>query len=394
MATLELALSATLALGLIACGTDSDSSGNGGSAGNSVGGSAGSGGGAGAESGGSAGASTGGTAGSSALVPACFKAPSPDPVIKYGDFFADSTWNDPHVLKRADGGYVMYASASAGFANIRVRIYRLTSQDAKSWVLDPMTPVFEPSGNMESVETPSVVLFKGKYHLFVTTYPDQADATSYRVAHAVSDDGLSFTLTDETFVVPSGNADDFNGSVVADPGAVVIGDELLVYFTAIGGDPNGTRQQEVIGVVSSSDGTTFSTPSVALAPDRTLYPRGDGWIGFSTPFPALIDGQVQLFTDVVNDEHDPNYDADWLQVALQLAVSPDGKTGFSQYPDRIFERADFSWTQREIRAVAVLEDTDRVRMWFAGDQVFTLDGSGNPTYHLERWGIGYAECLR
>ncbi|MCA9631368.1 MAG: hypothetical protein KC766_27105 [Myxococcales bacterium] len=404
MAWSRPALGALVALGLVACGSDTQrESGSGGSAsaGSAGQSSGGSGGDAGEHSGGSAGSSSGGNAGTSGggsgstLLPGCFKAPSPDPVIKYGDFLTDATWNDPHVLKQSDGSYVMYASASSGFADpIIVSIYRLTSADARSWSLDPQTPVFEPAGAMESVETPSVVWFKGKYHLFITTYPDQGDAFGYHLAHAVSDDGIAFSLENERFVVPTGNANDFDGLIVGEPAAVVVGDELYVYFTAVGVDAGTMQSRQVIGLVTSMDGSTFSAPALALTPDPILYPRGDGYIGFSTPFAALIDGHVQLFSDVANDKHDDYYDADWLQVALQLSVSVDGRSNFTQYPDPIFERGDFSWTKREIRSVAVLEDTDRVRMWFSGDEIVTRDGAGNLSFQPEVWGIGYAECLR
>lgn len=316
-------------------------------------------------------------------------------VIRYGDFFAESTWNDPQVLKQPDGSYVMYASASVSFTNpIIVRVYRLTSPDARNWTLNPMTPVLEASGTMESVETPSVVLFKGKYHLFVTTYTDQLDVTTYHIAQATSDDGVNFTLANAALVAPTGDAYDFNGIIVGEPGAVVVGDELFLYFTSVGVDSTTMQSHQVIGLVTSGDGVTFSTPEVALRPDPALYPRGDGWIGFSTPFAAVIDGKVQLFTDVANDKHDDAHDADWLQVALQLSVSEDGKSNFTQYPDPIFQRSDFSWTGREIRSVAVLEDTDRVRMWFAGDEIVSRDASGNLMFTPNVWGIGYAECVR
>src|SRR5690606_5998223 len=73
-----------------------------------------------------------------------FQADTNNPIIRYGDGFADATWNDPTVLKE-NGQYIMYVSASEGIAeeNI-VKIYRKVSSDGYSWTLSPNNPVIEP----------------------------------------------------------------------------------------------------------------------------------------------------------------------------------------------------------------------------------------------------------
>lgn len=48
----------------------------------------------------------------------------------------------------------------------------------------------------ESLRLLTVVRFGGRYHLFYTGYPgSHGDVTSYRIGHAVSDDGIAWTRT-------------------------------------------------------------------------------------------------------------------------------------------------------------------------------------------------------
>src|ERR1700739_3868222 len=66
-----------------------------------------------------------------------FQSYSLNPIIKYGDGFADAAWNDPTVLK-VNGQYIMYISAAAGFLGTdQVKIYRMVSTDGYSWNLTP-----------------------------------------------------------------------------------------------------------------------------------------------------------------------------------------------------------------------------------------------------------------
>lgn len=122
----------------------------------------------------------------------------PEPQLTRGTGFEGSDWNDPHVLDDGDGGFVLYASSDQRF-NGDIALWRLRSSDGGTWALDPEDPVLEASAeegawDHRAVETPSVVQFQGKYHLFYTAYPETyEDVTSFAIGHATSDDGVAWT---------------------------------------------------------------------------------------------------------------------------------------------------------------------------------------------------------
>ncbi|HRG86703.1 MAG TPA: T9SS type A sorting domain-containing protein, partial [Chitinophagales bacterium] len=105
-----------------------------------------------------------------------------------------------------------------------------------------------------------------------------------------------------------------------------------------------------------------------------MYPPAENFYGYSTPFPIVLNDTLHLFFDVAQE------DPEWLQVAIHHAYSADGINDFIQDEAAIFHKDDFDWTQREIRAPAVLADEGQLKMWFCGDDIFAT----------AKWGIGYA----
>ena len=335
-------------------------------------------------SGGGSGGDTAVTADASRITPACFQGGT-SPQIKIGDGFSGADWNDPHALK-VGAQYWMYASSNLGFppaAPSPVQIYRFTSSDGASWTLDPVAPVltvaaaqWDQGGN----ETPAVVSFGGKYHMFWTGYPDawpNLVATNFKIGHATSSDGIAWTKDASFLLGPSGTPGDFAQSILAEPGPVVFNNTLYLYFTAVGMDAGLGKALQTIGVVTSADGVNWSSPALAFKPDQTVYPRGSNWVGYSTPNAAVIAGQVHVFVDVANDGS-----GTWTQVALHHAYSADGLTGWTQDRAPLRRLTDFAWTQREIRSGAALLDGTTLRLYFAGDDI---KGTG-------AWGIGQVTC--
>src|SRR5215831_2229719 len=315
---------------------------------------------------------------------ACFQGGTA-PEVNLGDGFAGADWNDPHVLK-VGALYWMYASSNMGFPPTPaspVQIYRLTSSDASSWTLDPVTPVltvtntaWDQGGN----ETPAVVLFRGQYHMFWTGYPDawpNLVATNFRIGHATSADGITWTKDAGFLVGPTGTVTDFDGVIVGEPGPVVFNNTLYLYFTAVGADTGLGASLQVIGVMTF-DGANWSAPQLAFKPDQTVYPRASNWVGYSTPNAVVIDGKVHVFVDVAND-HGNNT---WTQEALHHVFSADGITNWTQDAQPIRRLTDFAWTKREIRSPAALLDGTTLRLYFAGDDL----GGTNA------WGIGQMSC--
>ena len=320
----------------------------------------------------------------SKIAPACFQGGTA-PELQIGSGFSNADWNDPHVLK-VGAEYWMYASSNMGLSQppSPVQIYRFTSSDAATWTLNPAAPVltvtaaqWDQGGN----ETPAVVSFGGKYHMFWTGYPDAWPALNsmhFRIGHATSTDGIAWTKDASYLLGPSGVTNDFAQYIVGEPGPVVFNNTLYLYFTAVGVDTGLAASLQVVGVMTF-DGITWSAPALAFKPDQTVYPRASNWVGYSTPNAVVIDGKVHVFVDVAND-HGNNT---WTQEALHHAYSSDGLSGWTQDTAPIRTLTDFTWTKREIRSPGAYLDGTTLRLYFAGDDVLA-----NPNM----WGIGQMTC--
>ena len=313
------------------------------------------------------------------LQPSCFQAYASNPVLTGGSLLSGADWNDPSVIK-VGSNFVMYASSDQSF-DFNIKIYRLISSDGLSWTLSPASPVFQadPSAlawDHRATETPNVVFFNNQYHLFYTGYPvTYTDSSSYKIGHAVSSDGISWTR-DASYILaptnPSGAPNlDFNQFVVGEPGAVVFNNKIYLYFTAVGANAGVGSTLQVIGLTTSSDGMTWSTPLSVLEPDQLLYPRST-WLGLSTPQPIVLNGEIHLFFDVAQA-------TPFKQLRLQHAHSANGISSWTFDTSPIFSQSSFSWSSNEILAPTVLLDGTRLHLWFAGNNSTVL-------------GIGQAQC--
>ncbi|HEY1407230.1 MAG TPA: hypothetical protein VF857_11520, partial [Spirochaetota bacterium] len=265
-------------------------------------------------------------------------------------------WNDPCVMKSGTQ-YWMYASAVPGdnvpdsegsSFHYPLRLYRLVSADGIHWTQNPSTPVFGPdvSGSWDggSVETPAVVFFNGKYHLFYTAYPYAnpqntnntfvSGATFFKwgIGHAISNDGITFVRASQSKIIaPSGPdsdpSNDWYAFNVAEPGPVVHNNKIYLYFTALGADAELNNSLQVIGLMTSSDGENWDSPVRVLKPDQKQYPRSNNWVGYSTPNAIELSDGIHLFYDVAITDPDGT---NWRQVRLHHARSADGITGWIQ----------------------------------------------------------------
>ncbi|MBL8025978.1 MAG: T9SS type A sorting domain-containing protein [Fibrobacteres bacterium] len=306
------------------------------------------------------------------------------PIIPYGFGFSKATWNDPSLIVEGDS-MVMYASASRGFAAIRVCIYRLVSKDGVSWRLSPDTAVLSPSQDSTAwdyggIETPSVVYFNNKYHMYFTTYKSLESVLLYRTGHASSSDGIHWTKTANPVISPTGKPTDFNAYFTAEPGAVVCKNEVLLYFTTMGFDTTVMSNQQTIGLARSSDGVNFSSPVQVIKPNQIQYPRKDGWLGFSAPSAIIIDDTMHVFATVVNDS------AKWLQYAIHHFTSSDGQTNFASDSAQLLRRTDFRWTQDNIAAPVPVMFKNKFMLYFAGSDF------KEPDWNTDYWGIGLTVC--
>ncbi len=286
------------------------------------------------------------------------------PVIAAGSLRAKGLWNDPSVLRDGDG-YVMYLTSSVGEPfKPPVLPYRATSPDGAHWRLDEQGPLLAPVAPYASIETPSVVRFAGRWHMFFTGVYARPDPAPMAMGHAISDDGIHWRIDRPVLIAATGRAGDWNGYLVAEPGAVVVGDKLLVYFSAVGGRASGSPpQMQTIGVVGSTDGVSFSAPEQVLA-QGPLYPATQGYAGYSSPAAVVAGGRVHLFYSVAR--YTKGGDPEWQQVAIQHASSADGLTGFVEDAAPTLTRGSTAWTSGEVLAPAPLVDGDTLKLWFAG----------------------------
>jgi hypothetical protein len=303
-------------------------------------------------------------------------APDPgNPIIQAGDFMSQGLWADPCVLKVGDT-YVMYLTSSTKEPfKPPILTFRALSADGLRWHLDPQTPLMDASGTpFLSIETPSVVQFDGRFHMYYTGIHPTGHVPVMEIGHAVSDDGVHWVKDAQPVVRSSGKVSDWDGYAVAEPGAVVYKGRLYLYFVAIGARPKGLPPQlQSIGLAVSTDGQTFDQPRVVLT-QSTRYPPEGGFPGYSTPS-ALVDGdKIHLFYDVVN--FDANANPNWRQVALQDAVSTDGGLTFVERNGPLLRRDDNDWTAKgELSGPAALIDGDQVRLWFGGHTGYGQLGS-------------------
>ena len=298
-----------------------------------------------------------------------------NPLVKAGDFRDKALWNDPSVLKVGDT-YVMFMTSSTQEPfKPPVVPYRAVSRDGLEWRLDPQRPLMDVSGTpFLSLETPSVVFFKGQYHLYYTGIHPPGHIPAMEIGHATSPDGVTWRKDPKPVIASSGKPAEWNGYLVAEPGALVYKDRIYVYFTGMGSRPNGTPPQlQSIGLATSADGSNFDAPRIVLQQSK-LYPPEQGFPGYSTPA-ALADGDtVHLFFDIVH--FDANAKPQWRQVALHHAVSKDGGISFTEDPAPMLRRDDSDWSAKgELISPAPLIDGNQVKVWFAGHTGY--DNLGN-----------------
>ncbi len=288
-----------------------------------------------------------------------------EPVIQAGDFRPQALWADPCVLQEG-GRYVMYLTSSTREPfKPPVLPFRAESDDGLTWRLNPATPLLEADGGeFVSLETPSVVYFKGQYHMYTSAIAPAGKVPMMAIGHAVSPDGVTWRRTPGAVLRATGTVTDWNGFLVGEPGAVVVDGRIRVYFSAVGARTGGQPPQlQTIGVAESDDGVRFGALRQAFG-QSDLYPAGAGYVGYSTPAALWHEGRLHLFYDVAHFQQGRN--PEWQQVALHHAVSTDGGRTFAQDAAPFLRRGELPWTTGQVLAPTVLVDGGRLRLWFGG----------------------------
>jgi len=302
-------------------------------------------------------------------------------------------WADPHVLKIGTK-IVMFVSAADDFPSADdppdpdIRIYRLESDDGISWTPNPNIPVFKRSATVSDwdssgTETPAVIEFQGKHHLFYTGYDGGfANSARYRIGHATSiDGGITWTRNASNPILsPTGVFLEFNESIVAEPAPVIYNNQLYLYFTAVGANLGVNTTLQVIGLTKTVldgngdwDGQTWTTPESVLEPDQSIYPRVD-WYGYTTPAAIAIEGKVHLYFSVVKDP--------WEMIHIHHASSADGETNWVQDSTYTYTKGDFPWVNNGIHSPIPYLNGSLLMLYFSGND---FGGTGD-------FGVGFASC--
>lgn len=315
----------------------------------------------------------------------------PLPVLHAGQEVDYGLWNDPSVIKIGDE-FVMYMATSITEPfKPPILPFRAVSKDGINWKVYPKTPLLSASETpFANNETPNVIFYLGKYHMYYTGVYPEGDVPSMAIGHAVSDDGIVWRNDKKPVLQATGELYDWNGYLVAEPGAVVFNDKIYLYYTAMGQRVSGEPHHlQSIGLAISSDGGTFDRQRQVLTQSAT-YPHEKGFIGYSTPFALVHEGKVHLVYDIAAYHEDNN--PQWQQLAIHHAVSDDGIAAFREDALPMLTRSDFPWTSGEIISPTMVISDNKVRLWFAGHvnydglAGFIRNGMQGPEV-----GIGYAE---
>lgn len=319
-----------------------------------------------------------------------------NPIIPAGALRDKGLWNDPSVVKLDDGTYAMYLTTSTEEPfKPPILPFRAVSRDGIAWRLDPPEPLLRPVAPYINIETPTVVRFKGKWHMYYMGVMPPGSVPASHIGHAVSDDGIRWRHdpAGARVVSATGTVADWNGFMVSEPGAVVFKDRIYLYFAALGARPGlKPPQLQTIGLATSADGTTFTAPRQVLSADERVFPPAKGFTGYATVSAVVDGGRMHLFYNVISNPKLTGSDVE--QVALHHSWSADGESGWHQDPRPIFNRSDFDWTDGGgIISPTVIVEGGKVRMWFAGHMsklsFAKLIFAG---WKGRQFGVGYAEA--
>ncbi|MEE9607267.1 MAG: hypothetical protein V3U03_05965 [Myxococcota bacterium] len=313
------------------------------------------------------------------------------------------SWNDPSVMKEG-ALYSMWASLGLRSRGRGVSIYKLTSPDGVSWSLENGgQPVLSPGTRSRrdfdgyGVATPDVIKAGGVYHLYYTAHKDphpRRGGILFTMGHATSPDGVHWTRRGElrslTHVVGEREGNPWGWLARAEPAAVHHEGTFYLYFADVrcrqddcAGFPRGVRG---ISLATSRDGQRFTqVGSEPILLQSEHYAPEFGWEGYSTPW-VYHDGEhFQLYVDLFRVGG-----AGTFQTAIAHYRSSDG-IHFEEMETDIVTTRGHPWAFTSVRAPSVVQDGDRLMMWYAGDSFDPVVHTGNDIASGRvRIGIGLA----
>jgi predicted GH43/DUF377 family glycosyl hydrolase len=258
---------------------------------------------------------------------------------------------------------------TGGMDEDTARIGHATSPDGITWTKDTNNPVLDvgPDGDWDesSVFSGGALVIDSVFHLWYTGHFSLVNNAAFRIGHATSPDGITWTKDTNNPVLdvgPTGTWDDTwveAGSVVYD------GNIYHMWYEAWTGTDNQVR----IGHATSTDGVTWAkdpaNPVLSFGkPASWDYPRVD--------FPAVVfDGTTY---------HMWYSGGDWFNWQIGYATSEDGSSWTKYTNNPVLPKGpDGSWDADRVFLSSVIDSSGvKYKMWYTG-----VKGQNG--------GIGYAE---
>lgn len=278
----------------------------------------------------------------------------------------EDTYIGPGSVIIHEGIYHMWYSAGhfPGAGNEDFKIGHATSDDGLSWTKDE-NPVLGPGEADEwdsrGVSFPSVLLREGVFHMWFTGY--SSDGIFYSIGYATSTDGLNWEKNAGNPVLENGSSGEWDNGNLKAPSVVFDGSEYHMFYDAFTNNAGNS-----IGHATSTDGISWTKD-----PQNPILSSEGGTWDYNT---------AELQTVVYcNDTFHMWYSGGrFLEWDIGFATSVDGSMWVKHDNNPVLPKgAAESWESGLVSMPAVIVDDSRFKMWYHGQRP---DGSG---------GIGYAE---
>ncbi|MCP4229786.1 MAG: hypothetical protein GY771_06520 [bacterium] len=187
-----------------------------------------------------------------------------NPVMPEGPEGTLDHWRSDPLVMYEDDVYKMWFGYNSDGA--KTQIGYATSDDGIEWTVQQLPAV--PLGadgewDDEDVETPFVVKVEGTYHMYYCARgePEGGDwspEATYRIGHATSPDGLTWTKDPNNPVLDvSGlESEDWDALVTAEPSVVYRNNRFELFY--VGGDVEGGIFILELGLATSTDGSNWT----------------------------------------------------------------------------------------------------------------------------------------
>jgi len=219
-----------------------------------------------------------------------------------------------------------------------------------------MLPGSSTSWDKETIGFGSVIYYNNIYHMWYTGGSTSDYSYHWRIGHATSDDGISWTKDNSNPVLDKGTTGSWDDYFVHNPKVMVINNTFHMWYTGRKGKyGNGNFQ---IGHATSPDGTTWTKD--ANNPVLTMGAAGtwdNSWINI---------GGV-LYDDT--KYHMWYSGCDTLSVGVKIghATSTDGLTWTKDPANPVLvSLVTGSWDYPRVELPSVLFDGAVYHMWYSG----------------------------